>query len=91
MNSKPESIVNLSGPDDHVLFCLDTASSAVLTVIRSRERVQSWWSGNSTIVESVRGYRDKGLVDAQVIPPELQVVVDRRWPEIESIRCEYVE
>jgi hypothetical protein len=91
MNSKPESVINLSGPDDHVLFCMDTDSSAVLTVIRSRERVQSWWSGNSTIAESVRGYREKGLSDSVVIPQELQVVVDRRWPEIEAIRCEYVD
>ncbi|RYD39472.1 MAG: hypothetical protein EOP83_36725 [Verrucomicrobiaceae bacterium] len=89
MNSQPDSIINLSGPEDHVLFCLDTASSAVLTVIRSKERVQSWWSGNTAIPDSVERYRGQGLADSTTIPPEMQVVVDRRWPEIVEIRCEY--
>lgn len=89
MNSEPESVINLSSETVHVIFCLDTESSAVLTVVRSGERVQSWWSGRDSVQGMVDRYRQNGLTETDLVPPELQVVIARRWPEVCGLRPEY--
>jgi hypothetical protein len=90
MSYEPESTINLSSDAVHVIFCLDTESQAVLTVVRSGERIQSWWSGRDSLGKMIDRYRENGLTETVVVPAELRVVILRRWVEVDALRCEYI-
>lgn len=88
MSAQPDSVISLCSPGVHVAFCLDASSSAVLTVVRADERLQSWWAGRETLNAAQARYTAAGLSPCEV-PAVLQEVIDRRWPEVVHLRSDF--
>lgn len=83
------TVINLVELERQVVVLLDDLSNAALTVIRTNDRIVSWWSGRVSADVAVQGFRESGMVETDIVPPSVMAQILKHWGVVADARKQF--